>query len=122
MIETLWRCGEKLAEDVVGLVASHGLESHISLQGFAPWMLVTAQDHAQASGQAVKTMLIYELAARGVLSLGSHNISYAHGEEDMAQAVGAYDGALGAIRVALDSGDFEARMKVPPLVPVFAVR
>jgi len=122
VIETLWRCGEKLAEDVVRLVASHGLESHISLQGFAPWMLVTAQDHAQASGQAVKTMLIYELAARGVLSLGSHNISYAHGEEDMAQAVGAYDGALGAIRVALDSGDFEARMKVPPLVPVFAVR
>ena len=85
-------------------------------------MLVTSHDGAEAGGQAIKTMLIYELAARGVLSLGSHNISYAHTEEDLAHAAAAYDGAFGVIRAALDSGNFEKQMKAPPLVPVFAVR
>ena len=122
VIETLWRTGKKLAEAVRGLISAHNLESQFSLQGFAPWMLVTTHDGPGASGQAIKTMLIYELAARGVLSLGSHNISYAHTEEDMAHTAGAYDGAFGVIRAALDSGDFEKKLKVPPLVPVFAVR
>ncbi len=122
VIERLWRSGEKLGEAVRGLVSAHHLESHIGLQGFAPWMLVTSHDGAEAGGQAIKTMLIYELAARGVLSLGSHNISYAHTEEDLAHAAAAYDGAFGVIRAALDSGNFEKQMKAPPLVPVFAVR
>ncbi|MBT4427829.1 MAG: aminotransferase class III-fold pyridoxal phosphate-dependent enzyme [Rhodospirillaceae bacterium] len=122
VIETLWRSGEQLAEAVRGLISAHNLEDQISLQGFAPWMLVTTHDGPAASGQAIKTMLIYEMAARGVLSLGSHNISYAHTEEDMAHAAAAYDGAFATIRAALDSGDFETQMKTPPLVPVFAVR
>jgi len=122
VIETLWRNGENLAEAVHGLVSTYNLESHISLQGKAPWMVVITNDRPDASGQAIKTMLIYELAARGVLSLGSHNISYAHTEEDCAHAAAAYDGALGVIREALDSGDFEKQMKVPPIIPVFEVR
>ena len=122
VIETLWRSGKKLAEAVRGLAATHNLESHISLQGEAPWMVLVASGGPAPAGQAIKTMLIYELAARGVLSLGSHNISYAHTEEDIAQAAAAYDGAFGIIREALDSDDFEKHMKVPPLIPVFNVR
>ena len=122
VIETLWQSGEKLAQAVRELISTYDLESHISLQGKAPWMVVITNDGPEASGRALKTMLIYELAARGVLSLGSHNISYAHTQEDMAHAAAAYDGALGVIREALDSGNFETQMKVPPIIPVFEVR
>ncbi|MGE0093999.1 MAG: aminotransferase class III-fold pyridoxal phosphate-dependent enzyme [Alphaproteobacteria bacterium] len=122
VIETLWRNGERLAEAVSSAVRGAELEGNIALRGKAPWTLLAITDHPKGSSQAIKTMLIYELAARGVLGLGSHNVSYAHTDADLRQAATAYAGALGAIREALDAGPIESRMRVPPLEPVFRVR
>ena len=104
------------------LVAEHGLQDTIQLRGWAPWKLMSIVDHANGSAQAIKTMAIYELAARGVLSVGSHNICYSHTAEDFAQTQAAYAGVFGAIREALDSGDLEKVLKVPVIEPVFRVR
>lgn len=122
VIETLWRNGKHLAGAVNELISKHRLGNQIGLQGMAPWTLVSVTGDSESDGRAIKTMLIYELAARGVLSLGSHNMSYAHSDEDLAHAAAAYDGAFAAIRTALDNGDMEKQLKVPVLRPVFDVR
>ena len=122
VIETLWRNGEQLGRSVDSLIIGHGLEDVIQLRGWAPWKLLSFTDHANGSAQAVKTMLIYELAARGVLSLGSHNMCYAHTPEDLERTKAAYAGVFGAIRDALDSGNLDKTLKVPVIEPVFQVR
>jgi glutamate-1-semialdehyde 2,1-aminomutase len=122
VIETLWRNGTALAEAVGKAIKTADLEETISLRGKAPWILLGISDHPNGSAQAIKTMLIYELAARGVLGLGSHNVSYAHTAADLRQAAIGYAGALGVIREALADGRIEGRMRVPPLEPVFRVR
>ncbi|MHB1218286.1 MAG: aminotransferase class III-fold pyridoxal phosphate-dependent enzyme [Alphaproteobacteria bacterium] len=122
VIETLWRNGKRLAEAVGRAIHTAGLQDTICLRGMAPWTLLAISDHPNGSSQAIKTMLIYELAARGVLGFGSHNVSFAHNEADLRQAAMAYAGALSSIREALEAGRIESRMRVPPLEPVFRVR
>ena len=122
VIDTLWRNGKRLAEAVGQAIRTAGLEGTISLRGKAPWTLLAISDHPNGSSQAIKTMLIYELAARGVLGLGSHNVSYAHTEADLRHAAMAYAGVMGVISEALEGGSIERRMRVPPLEPVFRVR
>lgn len=122
VIETNWRTGETLAAKTVALIHEHGLDDVIGLAGMAPWKLIQIRDQPAASAQMIKTMMIYELAARGVLWIGSHNISYAMTAADLAQVAAAYRGGFAAVRDALDSGQFADRLKVPALQPVFKIR
>ena len=66
VIETLWRNGKHLAGAVNELISKHRLSNQIGLQGMAPWTLVSVTGDSESDGRAIKTMLIYELAARGV--------------------------------------------------------
>lgn len=123
VIDKLWKNGEELADKVLSLISYHSLEDCFNFQGMSPWKLISISDiYSEPKQQAIKTMLIYEMAARGVLTLGSHNISYAHNKEDFAHVLKAYDGTFSVISKALKANNFEDQMKVPPIVPVFDVR
>ena len=123
VIAKLWEQGEELADRVQCLISHNSLEDYFQFQGMPPWKIISLSEKiSEQKQQGIKTMLIYEMAARGVLTLGSHNISYAHNSEDLAHVLQAYDETFKVISKALDSNNFEAEMKVSPLVPVFSVR
>ena len=58
----------------------------------------------------------------GVLCLGTHNVSYAHSQADVARVLGAYHNTLGTIARELATGQLEQRLPGPALKPVFRVR
>lgn len=122
VIDTLWRTGTALAEGTRDLIARHGLQKVFGLVGKAPWMILTVQDQPTARKEAIKTLLMTELLARGVLLLGSHNVCYAHNGEDAAQIFAGYDGALARVAEELATGQLEARLGRPAIEPVFRVR
>jgi glutamate-1-semialdehyde 2,1-aminomutase/spore coat polysaccharide biosynthesis protein SpsF len=122
VIERLWSSGARLRAGVNGLLAARCLEGLVKLNGFDPWVLLGIEPHAHATPLETKTILVYELAERGVLTVGSHNVSYAHDEADLSHALGAWAGALDALAAMLRRGPVRPQMKVPPLKPVFSVR
>lgn len=122
VIETINAKGAALTEAVTGLISENGLESVMTLVGFDPWRILSIQDQPGADAMAIKTLLISEMAQRGVLTLGSHNISYAQTEADLSQVVGAYRAVLPILADKLDRGRLVEELPVPPLVPVFKVR
>lgn len=122
VIETLWRTGEHLAAGVQERIASRGLGHIVSLAGKAPWMILTVADQPDARKEAIKTLVVRELLARGVLLLGSHNVCYAHTGTDVAQVLAAYDGALSCLAEELATGRLESRLGSPAIEPVFKVR
>lgn len=122
VIETLWRTGATMADGVRDRIARHGLTHVIGLVGKAPWLILTVQDQPTARKEAIKTLLVKELLARGVLLLGSHNICYAHDAVDMARVFAAYDGALPRIAEELMSGRLEERLGGAVIESVFKVR
>lgn len=122
VIERLWATGARLRAGVNDLLANRGLAGLIKMNGFDPWVLLGIEPHANATPLETKTILVYELAARGLLTVGSHNISYAHDEADISHALGAWAGALDSLLSMLQRGPVRQQMKVPPLEPVFRVR
>ena len=122
VIEKIWQTGSQLATDVTARIAKYGLQNVFTLCGKAPWTLVAFQDHPDARKEAIRTMWMREMTHRGVLTLGSHNICYAHDDADMTIVVAAWDHALAAVRAALDNGALEEQLTCPVIEPIFRVR
>lgn len=122
VIETLWKTGETLAKGTRKRIASRNLENVISLSGLSPWMVFSFHDHELARKEAIKTLFIKEVLTQGVLINASHNICYAHDEEDITTVMKAYDYALDRVAEELATGKLEERLGVAPIMPVFAPR
>ena len=60
--------------------------------------------------------------ARGILTIGTHNMSYAHSDDDIAALLRTYDEVFGILRSALDRGNITSLLRTAPLVPLFRVR
>ena len=60
--------------------------------------------------------------ARGLLTLGTHNLSYAHDANDVARALAAYEEVLPWITTAIETGNLAAELRCKPLAPLFRVR
>jgi glutamate-1-semialdehyde 2,1-aminomutase len=115
--------GALLADGLRRLIGRHGLNDVIAVNGVPSWTLLSFCDAPNGtSKEAVKTLLMIEMLRRGVLSAGSHNISYAHNAADIKHVLDAYDHALAGIAKAIAEGDVEARLGCAVIRPVFAVR
>ena len=122
VIPRIWATGEALAERIRGLIAAHGLDDAVTLSGLAPWTLLAFRDARGATKEAIKTLFMREMLADGVLIAASNNISYAHENDDIEAAAGAYDRSLATLAAALADGIVEAKLDGDPIMPVFAVR
>jgi glutamate-1-semialdehyde aminotransferase/spore coat polysaccharide biosynthesis protein SpsF (cytidylyltransferase family) len=122
VIETLARTGETLATGVRERIAKNGLDGVLSINGHPSWKLLRFTDQPQARKEAIRTLFIREMLRNGVLILGSHNICYAHGTNEVAHVLSAYDQALATIAKALASGNVDQVLGIPPIEPIFRVR
>jgi glutamate-1-semialdehyde 2,1-aminomutase/spore coat polysaccharide biosynthesis protein SpsF len=122
VVDRLWTFGAQLNAGIGEQIAAAGVGDVVGLAGSAPWLLLTYKDHAKASKEAIKTLLLRELIGAGVLINASHNVCNAHTASDLEQVVAAYRRALPIVREALDAGDIERRLGNQVIRPVFAVR
>jgi glutamate-1-semialdehyde 2,1-aminomutase len=94
----------------------------MEVTGHPSWSFLQVRDARGCSLWEIKTLLLQELFARGVLTLGTHNMSYAHTDEDVTRLLAAYDGALEVAASALREGDVRPYLRCAPLEPLFKVR
>ncbi|MGC2823610.1 MAG: aminotransferase class III-fold pyridoxal phosphate-dependent enzyme [Pseudolabrys sp.] len=120
--ERLWATGGELMNQARTRIAAAGLSDVVELTGAAPWAILTYKDHAKASKEAIKTLLLREMIAAGILINASHNVCFAHSPADVGLVLAAYDHALAVLREALDRGDVERRLGNQVIRPVFSVR
>jgi glutamate-1-semialdehyde 2,1-aminomutase len=120
--ERLWQVGGELKRRVVEKIAGAGLDDVIELLGTGVWAILSYKDHPRGSKEAIKTLLLREMIAAGVLINASHNICFAHSDADIAHVLAAYDHALGVLREALNHGDINKRIGNQVIKPIFSVR
>jgi glutamate-1-semialdehyde 2,1-aminomutase len=63
-----------------------------------------------------------EVMARGFLTLGTHNISYAHTDEDVDGLSDVYDQVFPILREAVENRAIRQYLKCEPLQPLFRLR
>lgn len=114
--------GQKIKDGLVKLVVKHGLQGVVSISGHATWSFVGFKDTAPYSMWDIKTLYLQEIFSRGILTLGTHNMSFSHSDADIAALLKAYDEVFSVLQSALKAEDLFSRLRCDVLQPLFKVR
>lgn len=114
--------GEKLIAGINQRIALHRVGEFVSIVGHPSWTFLVLRDLPGISQWQTKTLLLQELFARGVLSLGSHNLSFAHSDADIARLLDVYDEVFPLLRAGAVEGRMHELLRCKPLEPLFKVR
>lgn len=122
VIETLRKNGEKVKVGVQKLIDRHGVGHFLSVTGNPAWSFLIIKEAKPYTQWQIKTLFLQEMFARGILTLASHNLNYAHSEEDIGQLLGAYDEVFPLLRDAVDNAALDKYLRCKPLEPLFKIR
>jgi glutamate-1-semialdehyde 2,1-aminomutase len=122
VIETIHRHGQRVLEDVKNLIDRHQIAHIVSTSGHPSWSFLLFKDASPYSQWQIKTLFLQEVFERGILTIGTHNLSYAHGEADLNQLLAVYDEVFLMLQDAVDNGVLEKYLRCQPLEPLFKVR
>jgi glutamate-1-semialdehyde 2,1-aminomutase len=123
VIATVRQRGEDLLQRLRKLVETHNLTDVFTVSGHPAWSFLIARDTARYTQWEIKTLLLQELFARGILMIGTHNLSYSHSESDIDRLLSVYDSVFASIREVLsNNASIERYLRCKPLVPLFKIR
>lgn len=122
VIKTLWKQGRKLIEGTERLIEGYSLNDVISIGGKGCWSSVLFKDAGVYSQWEIKTLFMQEVFKRGILTFGSHNITYAHSNDDISRLIDVYDQVFSIIKDVITNEDLDKRLKAVPLTPLFKIR
>ncbi len=122
VIEHLYLQGGKVLDGLRALLEKHGAGHLFSASGNPVWSFFTIKDAPPYSQWEIKTLYLQEMFARGILTLGTHNMSFAHSDSDVARLLSAYDEVIPLIRRAVEAGTLKELLRCRPLEPLFKVR
>jgi glutamate-1-semialdehyde 2,1-aminomutase len=122
VVKTLWEQGGKIKKGVNSLIKKHNLENVLSITGKDCWSFLIFKDTGIYSEWELRTLFLQEVFVRGVLTLGTHNMSYAHSDEDISKLLKVYDEVFGVIKDVVEKKSLDIRLQTKPLVPLFKIR
>jgi glutamate-1-semialdehyde 2,1-aminomutase len=120
--QTLAARGQAIIDGARRIVADAKLDDVFSLSGHPAWSFLNMRDARGATAYEIKTLWMQELLQRGILSVGTHNISYAHSAADVDALLDVYAEVLPMIGRVLDAGTMRQSLRCEPLVPLFKLR
>ncbi len=122
VIDRITAMGDAIIERLDALITGHQLNDLFAVKGHPTWSFLTIFDARGVTAFEVKTLLMQELHQRGILSVGTHNLNYAHSDADVDTLLAAYADILPMIGAAARRGDMLNHLRCDPLVPLFKLR
>ena len=122
VIETLYRQGRKILAGVESLISEAGAADFLTVTGNPSWSFLLIKDAGNYSQWHIKTLLLQEMFARGILTIGTHNMSYSHSDEDLELLLNAYGETIPILADAVRKNTLESMLRCEPLQPLFKIR
>jgi len=122
VVRTLVTQGEKIMSGLQALIEKHGAQDILSVAGHPSWSFCLIKDAPAVTSFELKTLFLQEMFARGVLTLGTHNMSYAHSDADIRKLLDAYDEVIPVLVRATDPVELKKFLRCNALEPLFKVR
>jgi len=122
VVDTMKSQGAKLIQAVTKRIERHGLGRFLSMSGDATWSFLLFKDAEPYTQWQLKTLFLQEVFARGVLTLGTHNMSYAHSDGDISALLAVYDEVFPVMKDAVDKETLGQQLHCQTLEPLFKVR
>lgn len=122
VVATLKARGQSILDGVQEIIADAKLGHVLNLTGHPSWSFLQFKEVAPFSNLEIKTLFMQEVFRRGVYTLGTHNMSYAHSEADVEALFVCYREVFTSIARWLADGSLRQQLRCEPLVPLFKVR
>ncbi len=122
VVETLGRTGQKILDGVRERIVRHGIDGFARTSGHPSWTFLQFADTPRCSQWEIKTLFMQEVQTRGILSFGTHNVTYAHTDDDVTKLLHVYDEVFPILREAVEEGAMKQYLRCAPLQPLFRVR
>jgi glutamate-1-semialdehyde 2,1-aminomutase len=94
----------------------------LRLSGHPSWQFLMWDESKFKDVSKAKTLFLQEMFFRGILILGSHNITLSHDKDSISRIQSAYREVLSLIQKAEISDTYQDHLLVEPLKPLFRVR
>ena len=114
--------GNYLLENLNTLIESEGLSDIFWTSGHPAWSFLHIKVQSQYSVFEIKTFFLQEMFKRGILTLGSHNLSFSHSKEDIDKLLAVYQVVLPMIKEHILKKDLLENIHSVILQPLFKVR
>ncbi|MBK8870714.1 MAG: aminotransferase class III-fold pyridoxal phosphate-dependent enzyme [Elusimicrobia bacterium] len=122
VVEELERRGRVVMEGAQRLLQQFKMEQYISLSGHPSWSFLRFHSIEAVDEWEMKTLFLQEVFARGVLTIGTHNMSYAHTQGDLDRLLAVYAEVFSVIAEAVRSNGVAKRLRCEALKPLFKLR
>lgn len=119
MIPHLIRQGEKIIQGVQSLIHQTGLGHVLEIGGHPSWSFLQIRETPAYSAWEIKTLFLQEMFVRGILTLGTHNMSYAHSDLEVTALLEVYAQVFPLLKQAVDQHKLEQYLRCQPLEPLF---
>jgi glutamate-1-semialdehyde 2,1-aminomutase len=114
--------GERVLAGARERIAKYGLGELLSVTGHPSWSFLVIKDVPGATQWQTKTLFMQEMFERGILSFGTHNISFAHTNSDVDRLLQVYDEIFPLLRAGAMEGHMAEMLRGRSLEPLFKVR
>lgn len=119
LIAANWETGRRIRAGVEAVIARHGLQARLKLVGY-PCLLALAVQNGEGQDDApLRTYLMQEMIARGVLFQGLFYATPSHGKREVEETLAAFDSACGAVAGVVVRGNVDGLLQGPVVKPVF---
>lgn len=120
--DTLYSQGNKIIAGLRTRIVAAGAEDFLSVVGNPTWSFFVIKDVAASSQWQIKTLFLQEMFARGILTIGSHNMSFSHSDADLDKLFSAYDEVIPMLVEGVQQNKLESMLRCQSLQPLFKVR
>jgi glutamate-1-semialdehyde 2,1-aminomutase len=122
VIESLYKQGEKILVTLKTIINDSMAENFLSVTGNPTWSFFNIKDVGIYSQWQIKTLFLQEMFKRGILTIGTHNLSYSHSDEDLEKLFTAYGEVIPLITDAVNSNRLESLLCCETIKPLFNIR
>ncbi|MCS0674059.1 aminotransferase class III-fold pyridoxal phosphate-dependent enzyme [Cytobacillus firmus] len=122
IIKQMRKQGQKLMEQTSQILNEYGMKDLVRLSGDPVWSFIHFNDTHSYSQWEIKTLFLQEVFKRGVLTTGTHNISYSHTDEDLSIIKNVYQEVFLLLKKAINEGNLYEYLETKPIEPLFKLR
>jgi 4-aminobutyrate aminotransferase-like enzyme len=118
----LVKYGENLSKELERVISETEMSSFLEIKGHSTWKFLNWKEVNEHSIPELKTFFMQEMFRRGVLILGTHNVSLSHATAIQRSVIRVYEEVLSKMAININQGTLRAKLEVEPLQPLFKVR
>ncbi|MFQ3543030.1 aminotransferase class III-fold pyridoxal phosphate-dependent enzyme [Halobacillus rhizosphaerae] len=122
VIDRIKESGKKIMSETERIITEHSLEDLFEIKGHPSWSFLVIKSFNNYSTWEIKTLFLQEMFKRGILTVGTHNLSYSHSDQDIKKLIDAYEEVLPLIKAAVVNNKLDQLLTCKPLQPLFKVR